>query len=126
MFCKKGFIRNFTKFTGKHLCQSLFKLGCSNFIKKRDWHRYFPVNFAQFLRTPFFIEHFWWLLLSKVNHLYETVGHNFLVRIFLRYSVSLRIQSECGKIRTRITPNTNTFYTVFLSIMKNGFDVIAV
>ena len=26
-----------------------------------------------------------------------------------RYSVSLRIQSECGKILTRITPNTDTF-----------------
>ena len=29
-----------------------------------------------------------------------------------RYSVSLRIQSECGKMRTRITPNTDTFYSV--------------
>ena len=29
-----------------------------------------------------------------------------------RYSVSLRIQSECGKMRNRITPNTDTFYTV--------------
>ena len=29
-----------------------------------------------------------------------------------RYSVSLRIQSECGKIRTRITPNTDTFHVV--------------
>ena len=27
-----------------------------------------------------------------------------------RYSVSLRIQSECGKMRSRITPNTDTFY----------------
>ena len=29
-----------------------------------------------------------------------------------RCSVSLLIQSECGKIRTRITPNTDTFYRV--------------
>ena len=29
-----------------------------------------------------------------------------------RYSVSLRIQSECRKMRTRITPNTDTFYGV--------------
>ena len=28
------------------------------------------------------------------------------------YSVSLRIQSECGKIRTRINSNTDTFHTV--------------
>ena len=29
-----------------------------------------------------------------------------------RYGISLRIQSECGKIRNRITPNTDTIYTV--------------
>ena len=29
-----------------------------------------------------------------------------------RYGVSLRIQSECGKIRTRKTSNTDTFHTV--------------
>ena len=33
-----------------------------------------------------------------------------------RYGVSLRIQSECRKIRTRITPNTDTFHAV--SVMK--------
>ena len=30
-----------------------------------------------------------------------------------RYSESLRIQSKCGKMRTRITPNTDTFYAVY-------------
>ena len=29
-----------------------------------------------------------------------------------RYGVSLRIQSECGKIRTRITPNMDTFHAL--------------
>ena len=29
-----------------------------------------------------------------------------------RYSVSLRIYSECGEIRTRKTPNTDTFNAV--------------
>ena len=29
-----------------------------------------------------------------------------------RYGVSLRIQSECGKIRTRITPNMDSFHAV--------------
>ena len=32
-------------------------------LKKRLWYRCFPVNFAKFLRTPFSIEHLWWLLL---------------------------------------------------------------
>ena len=38
VFCKKGVLRNFTKFTGKHLCQSLFCKSCRtracNFIQK--------------------------------------------------------------------------------------------
>ena len=55
-FCRKGVLRNFAKFTGKHLRQILF-------LKKRLWHKCFPVNLAKFLRTPFFTEHLWWLLL---------------------------------------------------------------
>ena len=35
-----------------------------SFIKKRLWHRCFPVNFATFLRTPFLTEHLRWLLLT--------------------------------------------------------------
>ena len=30
-----------------------------------------------------------------------------------RYRVFLRIQSKCGKIRTRKTPHTETFHAVF-------------
>ena len=32
-----------------------------------------------------------------------------------RYSVSHQVQSEWGKIRTRITPNTYSFYALFIS-----------
>ena len=32
-------------------------------LKKRLWHRCFLVNFVKFLRTPFYKDHFWWLLL---------------------------------------------------------------
>ena len=39
---RKGVLKNVTKFAGKH-----------NLLKKRLWHRYFPVNFVKFLRTPF-------------------------------------------------------------------------
>ena len=46
VFCKKGVLRNFAKFTGKYLCQSLF------------------FNIVAGLR-PFFTEHLWWLLLWK-------------------------------------------------------------
>ena len=47
---RKCILRNFSTFTGEHLCQNLF----CNFIKKRLWHRCFLVNFAKFLRTYFF------------------------------------------------------------------------
>ena len=39
-----------------------------------------------------------------------------------RYSPSLHIQSKCRKMRTRITPNTDTFYAVLffrISVYKN-------
>ena len=52
----KGVLRDFTKFTGKRLCQSLFLnkdagLRPATLLKRRLWYRCFPVNFANFLRT---------------------------------------------------------------------------
>ena len=51
MFCKKAVLRDFLKFTTKHLCQSLFITKVagqdSNFIlKKRPCFLEFPVNFS--------------------------------------------------------------------------------
>ena len=37
-------------------------------LKKRLWYRYFPVNFAKFLRTPFLTEPLRWLLLKLKVH----------------------------------------------------------
>ena len=50
VFYKNGVLRNLTKFTGKHLCHSLFSNKVS-LLKKRLWHKCYPVNFAKFLRT---------------------------------------------------------------------------
>ena len=44
-------------------------------------------------------------------------------RIWTGYSVSLCIQSECGKMWTRITPKTDTFYTVPIIAMWYQRDV---
>ena len=54
---KKGFLRNFTKFTEKHLCQSLFfnkvtGLRPATLLKKKLWHRCFPVKVVKLPRTP--------------------------------------------------------------------------
>ena len=56
---RKDVLRNFAKFTGKHLCQTarvsfLIKLqAVCNFVKKETLARCFPMNFAKNLRTPF-------------------------------------------------------------------------
>ena len=59
VFCENGVLRNFTKFTGKHLCQSHFclffnkvaDLWPATLFKKRFWRRYFLMNFVKSLRT---------------------------------------------------------------------------
>ena len=64
---RKGVLSNFKKFTGKHLCQRLFVnkgLQTTSLLKKSPWHWCFPVNFAKFLRAPFFTEYLRWLLLK--------------------------------------------------------------
>ena len=43
VFYKKGVLRNFTKVA----CRP------ATLLKKRLWHRYFPMNFAKFLTKPF-------------------------------------------------------------------------
>ena len=47
VFCKRVVLRNFAKFTAKHLCQSLF--------------------FNKVAGTPFIIEHLWWLLVPNAD-----------------------------------------------------------
>ena len=61
VFWKKGVLRNFAKFTGKHLCQFPATL-----LKKRLLHRCFLVTFVKFPRTPFLTEELWWLLLEII------------------------------------------------------------
>ena len=73
MLCEKGLLKNFAKFIGKYLCQSPFfnkvaSLRPTTLLKKRLWHWCFPVSFVKLLRTPFFMEHLWWLLLLLVTN----------------------------------------------------------
>ena len=101
VFCKKDVHRNFTKFTGKHLCQSLFfnkvaacrvsfliKLQPATLLKKKFWHRCFPVNFAKILRTPFLTDHLRWLLLYLVYTHLSLIPASFIFSIKLRESLS--------------------------------------
>ena len=73
MLFENGVLKNFAKFTGKHQCQSLFfnkvaDLRLAILLEKRRRYRYFPVDFAKFLRTPFSTEHLQWLLLKIISY----------------------------------------------------------
>ena len=56
VFCKKGFLRNFAKFTAKYQCQSMCQP--ATLLKRKLCHRCFPVSFCEisknniFYRTP--------------------------------------------------------------------------
>ena len=52
MFYKIVVLKDFAKFTGKHLCQ------CPTFNKIAGLSLQLPVNFAKFLRIDFLKEHF--------------------------------------------------------------------
>ena len=58
VFYKERCSYKFRKINRKHLCQSLFLnkvagLRPATILKKKLWHRCFPVNLAKFLGTPF-------------------------------------------------------------------------
>ena len=71
---KKGVLKNFTKFTEKHLCQSLFfnqvaglRLEASNFIKKETLAQVFSREFYEISKNIFLTEHFWATASIKVR-----------------------------------------------------------
>ena len=53
---KKGVLRNFAKFTGKHLCQSLF---FNKVAEKEVLAQVFSCEFCKISKNTFFTEHFW-------------------------------------------------------------------
>ena len=54
-----SWVNHLAKYLAKHLYQNLFfnkvaGLRPATLLKKRFWYRCFPVNFAKFLRTPYY------------------------------------------------------------------------
>ena len=75
VFYKKGVLTNFSKFTGKHLCQGLFF--------KRFYYRFFPMNFPKFAGPLFFQNTFGRLLLYLEPCWISMI--DFFVEIIRRY-----------------------------------------
>ena len=105
VFCRKVTFRNFAKFTGNRLCQSLFfnKVACLRpaTLLKRLWHWCFTVNFAKFLRIPLFTEHLWWLFLKspilkqKINTYKLLMNCTFFPHTVFKPQDSNRAQQIC-------------------------------
>ena len=87
VFCKKSVLRNFAKFTVKHLCQTLL---FNKVVGLGLWHRCFPVNFVKFLTSPFSIEHLCWLLLQIYRR--EVISNFFY--LFKRSSILNFVMAE--------------------------------
>ena len=91
VFCKKGVLKNFGKFTAKYQCQSLFLVklqarGLQLYFIKKETRQCFPVNFAKFLKTP----------LVAVSVTYRNTLINFMVTFFIRrrfkWAISFKYQ----------------------------------
>ena len=104
----KGIFRNFAKFTENHQSQGSFfikvaGLRSTTLLKKRLWHRCFPVNCAKFLKTPFLTEHLRWLLLY-VQSIYYTLPSqsncSYFFQVSDNYYMSMRktryLDKDCG------------------------------
>ena len=91
------------------MLESLFDkntaLKVCNFIKRRLQHRCFPRYFGRCQTSM--------MESSHENNLRKKCPCFSAFRLNTeRYGVSVGIQSECGKMRTRITSNADTFHAV--------------
>ena len=96
VFYENVVLKNFAKFTGEYLHQSLFliRLACM------FWHRCFPMNFAKFLRILLFTEDLLvttfvlWHMCHKIHHIksysYQTTS------LILMNKMPRFISSECS------------------------------
>ena len=70
LFCEKG-VLEISQNSHENTCarvpsfNKVAVLKPVNLLRKRLWHRCFPVNVANFLRTPFVTEQLRWLLLGR-------------------------------------------------------------
>ena len=96
VFCKKRVFLEISQNSQKNTCASFFfnkvaGLRSATLLKKILWHRYFPMNFAKFLRKPFPTKHLRWLLLFCA---YSHCFSYYLISILLfTLLINLRILS---------------------------------
>ena len=94
MFYKKGVLKNFAKFIGKQLWQSLL---FNNFIKKEALAQAFSCEFCEIFKNTFFTDHLW-----------ATASNNF------------KLEDELGSTSNYISLQGSKFFLfLFWSILTN-------
>ena len=79
MFCKKVVLRNFAKFTGKHLCQRLFCNKVAGLslrpatLLENVLAQVFSCEFCEISKKTFFYRTLRWLLLAIPHFLYALI-----------------------------------------------------
>ena len=56
MFCRVDLLKNFVRFTGKHLCRSLF---FNKVVKKKVWCLSVSCELSKFCKNTFYTEDDW-------------------------------------------------------------------
>ena len=117
---KKIVLKNFTRFTGKHLRWSLFfnkvaGLRPATLLKKRLWYRCFPVDFGKFLRTSCFKNtakrssvSFGWE--RRLNDALDIIWTSYILAIYVVCPGDCQFSAyakSSGKL-TFLTPDTQT------------------
>ena len=118
------FILTFSSTSGVVYDKQNLQLHLSTNIKGRNIHKTLFINVSPLCITAQNMPQYGFPLtrtLRKSVHIRSFFSPYF--RVFElnleRYGVSLRIQSECGKIRTRKTPNTDTFHSGILTYFRS-------
>ena len=109
MFCEKGVLRNFAKFTGKHLCQSLFfsiKLQASvcNFIIKEVLAQVFSCEFCEISQSIF-------------SHRTAPVAAS-VFRILLILNLSFKIILTSKESSENATSSFPIFFIILIDIQR--------
>ena len=123
--------RCFFKFSKIHeetsLLESLFNniagFNVWNFIKKRIWHSYLPVNFPQFFTKPYLQNITWWLLLLiplLQSKFYPLIT---LCCFFLHFFILLLIIANMG-VYSEKCPKMKTFLLFTIIYSKININVV--
>ena len=98
---RKGVLKNFSNFTGKHLCWSLFLWSCKHsacmFFKNRLQHKCFSVKFAKLLRIP------------VLRNIYKQL----LLEVFYKETCSLKL---CNIPKTKVASDKCSVKKLFLVV----------